>query len=608
MEEKRPVELLSPAKNLECGKAAIDFGADAVYIGAPKFSARAAAGNSLEDIKELCDYAHFYRAKVYVALNTILYDNELDEVSRLIWRLYEIGVDALIIQDMGILELDIPPIPLHASTQTDNRTEEKVKLLENAGFSRVVLARELSLNEISRISQKTSMETEVFVHGALCVCYSGNCYLSQAIMGRSANRGECAQCCRLPYRLLDSEGREISGKKHYLSLKDLNRSEYLEQLIDAGVTSLKIEGRLKDIDYVKNVTAYYRKKLDAIFKRRSEYCSASHGHFNFNFEPDPKKSFNRGFTEHFLKKRGKDISSMDTPKWKGEYIGKVRKAHNIIYDIDTDVRLNNGDGITFFDETNELQGFRINRVKKDSIIVREHKSLKKDTSLYRNLDVSFISTIKKCIFPRRIPIQMEFSENSGRFSLFIEDEFGNSAKFERNHNGEAAKQDQSEKIREELSKLGNSPFIAKEIKVNPTKTFVPISKIAEFRRIAINNFLSIWKTSAMQRQTYTPKTKMHKLPLKGKSINCLYNVSNKKSLEFYKKCGADSISMAYEIEAQKNVPVMQTKFCLLFNLGLCLKNNTKEMQYRQPFYLVYNNISLRLEFDCKKCQMEIWKE
>jgi collagenase-like PrtC family protease len=321
---KRKIELLSPARDLECATEAILHGADAVYIGAPKFGARSAAGNSVDDIRTLCERAHLYDARVYVTLNTILKDEELKEAEQLIRQLYEAGTDALIIQDMGITRLDIPPIPLHASTQTDNRTPEKVRFLQDCGFTQVVLARELSLEQIRKISEATTVPLEVFVHGALCVSFSGQCYLSAATTGRSANRGECAQCCRLPYTMVDSEGTVIAKDRHLLSLKDMNRTDYLEALMDAGVSSFKIEGRLKDVSYVKNVTAWYREKIDEILARRPEYVRSSAGKSTVSFEPSVEKSFNRGFTSYFMERRTSDITAFDTPKSLGEFVGTVK--------------------------------------------------------------------------------------------------------------------------------------------------------------------------------------------------------------------------------------------------------------------------------------------
>src|ERR1035437_1229160 len=357
------IELLSPAKNLECGLAAINHGADAVYIGASSFGARAAAGNTLEDIATLVQYAHKYRSKVHVALNTILTDEQLPEAEKLIWEVYNAGADALIVQDMGILQLNLPPIALHASTQTDNRTVEKVKFLQDVGFSRVVLARELSLKQIAEIASQTDVELEAFIHGALCVSYSGQCYMSQANCGRSANRGQCAQYCRLPYHLVDADDNVLVKNKHLLSLKDLDQSDSLEEMLEAGVTSFKIEGRLKDADYVKNITAYYRRKLDAILDGSTRYRRASAGRTTILFEPNPEKSFRRSNTDYFLHGRKPDIAQLETPKSLGEPIGKVTYIGRNFFEMQNGTLLNNGDGLCFINKHGDLTGFRVNRVE-----------------------------------------------------------------------------------------------------------------------------------------------------------------------------------------------------------------------------------------------------
>ena len=420
----RRIELLAPAKDLTCGIEAINHGADAVYIGAPKFGARAAAGNSLDDIRALCDYAHLYNARIYVALNTLLREDELPEAEQLIRQLYQAGVDALIVQDMGITRLNLPPIPLHASTQTDNRTPEKVKFLEAVGFTQVVLARELSLNEIRQISEQTTVPLEVFVHGALCVSYSGQCYLSAALSGRSANRGECAQYCRLPYSMVDANGTEIVHDKHLLSLKDMNRSDQLEALLDAGVSSLKIEGRLKDVTYVKNITAYYRKKLDVILARRPEYCRASAGTSKYTFEPVAEKSFNRGFTPFFLRERSKDITAFNTPKSLGEPVGTVKELKGNSFTVAGLKQLNNGDGLVFFNGRDELEGFRVNRVEANRVFPLDMPAIKPKTPLYRNFDQVFEKQLAKPSAERKLSVKIEFLDNSFGFTLVMEDETG----------------------------------------------------------------------------------------------------------------------------------------------------------------------------------------
>ena len=424
MIRQRKIELLAPAKNLECGIAAIDHGADAVYIGAPRFGARAAAGNSLEDIAELVRYAHLYRVRIYVTLNTILKDEELPETERMIWDLYRAGVDALIVQDMGLPGLNLPPIPLHASTQMDNRHVEKVKFLADAGFRQVVLARELSLEQIRKIHEAVPQTSlEVFVHGALCVSYSGQCYVSQHCFGRSANRGECAQFCRLSFDMVDADGKMIVKDKHLLSLKDLNQSEELEKLLDAGASSLKIEGRLKDVTYVKNVTAYYRQRLDAIFKRRKEYIRASSGSVRLAFKPQLDKSFTRGFTNYFLFGRNKDIFSFDTPKSLGEEMGYVKEIRGNYIVVAGVKPFSNGDGICYLDERGKLKGLRINRVENNKLFpAGEMPRIKQRTVLYRNYDQEFEKLMQRKSAERKLGVDMSLKENNFGFTLTLTDE------------------------------------------------------------------------------------------------------------------------------------------------------------------------------------------
>ena len=427
MIKQRKIELLAPARNLECGIEAINHGADAVYIGAPKFGARAAAVNSLEDIAALVEYAHLYNARIYVTVNTILKEEELKETEEMIRELYRIGVDALIVQDMAIAKLELPPIPLHASTQMDNRTVDKVRFLRDAGFRQVVLARELSLREIGKIYEACpDIPLEVFVHGALCVSYSGQCYVSQACFGRSANRGECAQFCRLPFSLVDAEGKMIAKDKHLLSLKDLNQSEELEALLDAGASSLKIEGRLKDVSYVKNVTAAYRQKLDAIFARRKEYTRASSGKCRFDFKPQLDKSFSRGFTHYFLHGRSKDIFSFDTPKSLGEEMGTMKESRGNYLTVAGVKSFNNGDGVCYLDEQGRLQGLRINRVDGNKLYPQEMPRIKPRTMLYRNFDQEFERILARKSSERKIAVCILLAENNFGFSLTMTDEDDNS--------------------------------------------------------------------------------------------------------------------------------------------------------------------------------------
>jgi putative protease len=604
----RKIELLSPAKDLQCGIEAINHGADAVYIGAPKFGARAAVGNSLEDIGILCRYAHLYGVRIYVTLNTILKDEELDEVELMIWELWRVGVDALIIQDMGIMKLHLPPIPLHASTQMDNRTSEKVQFLEKVGFKQVVLARELSLNEIRQISEHTTVPLEVFVHGALCVSYSGQCYLSAALSGRSANRGECAQYCRLPYTMVDSTGKEIVSEKHLLSLKDMNRSEHLEALLDAGVSSLKIEGRLKDITYVKNVTAFYRKKLDEIFTRRKEYIRSSLGKSVFTFEPVVEKSFNRGFTSFFLNGRTSNITAFDTPKSLGELVGSVKEIKGNSFTISGLKQLNNGDGLVFFNKQGVLEGFRVNRVDANRVYPLEMPSILPKTPLYRNFDHAFEKLLAKPSAERKLGVQIQFLDNAFGFTLCMEDETGARVMITKSFAKELARSEQRDNICKQLSKLGNTPFeVAKVDVLLEDNWFIPSSLLAEMRREAVEKLVAnrnirynreIAKSLHLQEKPHFPQTQ----------LTYLGNVANQKAQAFYKEHGITNIDSAFEINPLKGVPLMFTKHCLRYSMGWCPTYQKKKSPYKEPYYLLYKETRLRLHFDCKHCQMQVIQE
>lgn len=485
---------MAPAKNLECAMAAVDHGADAVYIGAARFGARSAAGNSLEDIARLVEYAHTFRVRVYVTVNTILRDEELADTERLIWELYRVGVDALIVQDMGLLKLNLPPIPLHASTQMDNRTAGKVCFLKQEGFSQVVLARELSLDEIRRIHEACDVPLEVFVHGALCVSYSGQCYVSQYCYGRSANRGECAQFCRLKFDLADSTGKVIEQGKHLLSLKDLNQSEELERLLDAGVSSLKIEGRLKDVTYVKNVTAYYRRRLDAIFKRRPEYRRAASGTVSLLFTPQVEKSFNRGFTHYFLNGRNPDIFSFHTPKSLGEEVGCVKEIRGKYFVVSGVKPFANGDGLCFLDDHGRLQGFRVNKVENNKIYPVEMPRIRPRTALYRNYDKVFETQLMRPSAVRKLQVHVAFAEYDGGFMLTLRDEDEVSVTLSFPYPKEPARTSQSENLKTQLGKLGNTPFEATEVEVNvKAEWFLPSSVLADWRRKAVDSLLSARK-------------------------------------------------------------------------------------------------------------------
>ena len=605
--KSRPIELLSPAKDLNCGIEAINHGADAVYIGAPKFGARAAAGNSLEDIRELCEYAHLYGARIYVTLNTILKEDELEEAERMIWDLWRVGTDALIIQDMGITRLNLPPIPLHASTQTDNRTPEKVRFLEAAGFTQVVLARELSLNEIRRISEATTVPLEVFVHGALCVSYSGQCYLSAALSGRSANRGECAQYCRLPYTMVDATGTEIVTHKHLLSLKDMNRSDQLEALLDAGVSSLKIEGRLKDVGYVKNITAYYRKKLDAVLSRRPEYRRASAGRSTYTFEPVAEKSFNRGFTPFLLEGRTADITAFNTPKSLGEPVGTVKEIKGNSFTVAGLKQLSNGDGLVFFNRKGELEGFRVNRVEANRVFPLDMPQLTPKTPLYRNFDQAFDKLLAKPSAERKLSVEIEFLDNPFGFTLCMEDETGARIMLTEPFAKELARRERQDNIRTQLSKLGNTPFEASKVVVGLSENwFVPSSLLADMRRRGVEKLLEA-RRARYPRETVNRVQPCVSIPLPERPLTYLGNVANGKARSFYQDHGVEQIDPAFELSPRKDVPLMFTKHCLRYSMGWCPTYQKDKSPYKEPYYLLYKDTRLRLQFDCKHCQMLVFE-
>lgn len=605
--KSRSIELLSPAKDLACGIEAINHGADAVYIGAPKFGARAAAGNSLEDIRALCEYAHLYGARIYVTLNTILMDEELDEAERMIWDLWRAGTDALIVQDMGITRLNLPPIPLHASTQTDNRTPEKVRFLEAAGFTQVVLARELSLNEIRGIAAATTVPLEVFVHGALCVSYSGQCYLSAALSGRSANRGECAQYCRLPYTMVDAAGTEIVSNKHLLSLRDMNRSGQLEALLDAGVSSFKIEGRLKDIDYVKNITACYRKKLDAILSRHPEYRRASAGRSTYTFEPVAEKSFNRGFTPFLLEGRTADITAFDTPKSLGEPVGTVKEIKGNSFTVAGLKQLNNGDGLVFFNKKGELEGFRVNRVEANRVFPLDMPQLAPKTPLYRNFDQAFDKLLAKPSAERKLSVRIEFLDNPFGFTLCMEDETGARIMLTEPFAKELARREQQDNIRTQLSKLGNTPFEASEVTVGLSENwFVPSSLLADMRRAGVEKLLEARRVR-YPRETVKRVQPSEAMPFPENSLTYLGNVANAKARSFYQDHGVKQVDPAFELSPRKDVPLMFTKHCLRYSMGWCPTYQKNKSPYKEPYYLLYKDTRLRLQFDCKHCQMLVFE-
>ena len=598
MENKiKKLELLAPAKNLKVGIAAVNAGADAVYIGGPKFGARSAVGNSLEDIKELVKYAHQFSVKIYVTINTILYDKELDEAKDLIWKLYDIKVDGIIIQDMGILEMDLPPISLIASTQMDNYSLERIKFLEEIGLKRVILSRELSLEQIEEIRKNTDLELEFFVHGALCVSFSGRCYMSQFLSGRSANRGECIQACRLPYTLIDGDDRVIAKNKPLLCLKDFNLSENLEELIDAGVTSFKIEGRLKDEDYVTNVVYYYRQKLDEIISKRNDLEKASSGIILSDFIPDLEKTFNRSYTTYFLKGRQKDILS-SSPKSKGKPLGKVKAFFKDYFVLDNEVKVNNGDGICFFDKEGELKGSNVNIVKGEKIFLNDMSGLFEGMEVYRNLDTQFLKDLRA---ERKISISFLFKEDEEGFSLKASDEEGNSFVYKTLiEKKEAEKKELAEdNLRVHLGKLGGTSYTVKDIEIDWSKPyFIPVSRLNEIRRKVIEG-ISFERERNYKRDEF--KLEKNDIPFIADKLSYEFNVSNKLATQFYNRHGVKEIEPAFEI--RKGNKLMTTKYCLKHCLGFCPKEGGK---VKEPLRLINEKgRKFLLKFDCASCQMEV---
>lgn len=610
--EKIKLELLAPAKNAIIAKEAIKHGADAVYMGATKYGARASAGNSIEDIKSVVDFAHKFNVKLYVTINTIIYESELGDVESQIRQLYNIGVDALIIQDMGILRMNIPPIALHASTQCDLRTPEKAEFLEKVGFSQLVMARELSLTEIKSIKERVDVTLEAFVHGALCVSYSGRCGLSYACTGRSANRGECAQMCRLPYNLIDDTGNVISANKHLLSLKDLNQSSNLYDLINAGVSSFKIEGRLKDIDYVKNIVAFYRKKLDKIINENPEkYERSSIGTSSITFTPQLDKVFNRTYTQYFLKTRnlrnGTKIASLNTPKSQGEYIGTLLSVSNgkqLL--IDTKKELTNGDGLSFFDKNGEYSGFRINKVLGKYVYLPQSVKIEKGTKLYRTFDKRFNDLISTDTAQRFIYVDFVLSVKNDHLLLEATDERGNNiaVSYWSDVAFEKAKNNQQIKQEDILGKLGNTIYSLRDVQV-AGDYFIPNSILTELRRFAIEK---LDKAQLINYKYNYRKPENLEIKYLKDELNYADNVANSLSSKFYKEHGAKNIQVALETHTLDKIDIevlMHTRYCILRELGYCRKDKKNALSHK--LYLVNERTKLLLETDCANCEMHISK-
>ncbi len=629
----KKIELLSPAKNLEVGIAAINHGADAVYIGGPSFGAREKVGNSIEDIEKLCNHAAVFGAKVYVTLNTLLFDNELEHARKIAWDCYNAGVDALIVQDMALLMMDMPPIALHASTQCNNTTAEKVKFLEDVGFKQVVLARELSINEIKEIRSKTTVPLEFFVHGALCVSYSGQCYLSHVIGHRSANRGACAQPCRLKWNLEDENGNVLIANRHMLSLRDMNNSKNLEELIDAGITSFKIEGRLKDADYVKNTTAFYRQAIDEIIEKRPDLERASRGVSTPSFVPNLDKSFSRGFTDYFAHGRQKNIDAPFTPKSMGEYIGEIKKidGKRLIVKLKEDVTLHNGDGLCFLDDDKQLQGFNVNGVEGNvilcskeisplpsvgrndikKIVISSEAKRSREISLYRNFDIIWQKSVENSTGNRKLPIRLELSEtseglrlSSGNVSVCLQCQ------------KDVAKNPEKviETIRTKLSQWGDTKFVVENIDIQlDTVYFIPTSILGEMKRQLVTelekSLIERHRVGARHFDRPQGAEKSHSIEgdfsttLEMTRLSYLGNVTNSLSRKFYENHGVPHIDDGLEkTMPDGEIVVMTTKHCIRYANGMCSKEIGKPAT---PLYITNERGRFRLDFDCKKCCMKV---
>ncbi len=606
--DKRSIELLAPAKNLGCGLAALDHGADAVYIGGPRFSARAAAANSLADIEKLVTAAHRFRARVYVALNTIFDDRELELAARLAWQLREIGVDALIIQDMGLLECQLPPIPLHASTQTNNRTPEKVQFLEKVGFGQVVLARELSLAQIKAIRTTSTITLEFFIHGALCVSYSGQCYISEVMAGRSANRGECAQFCRHRYSLRDMRGKILLRDRHLMSLKDLDLSAHLAELISAGIDSFKIEGRLKDEAYVKNVTAFYRQALDGIIDADSMLKRASSGRCSFSFVPDTAKSFNRGKTDYFLVKKRNTPTALDTPKSIGQELGQVVRTGKGFLLLATREMVNNGDGLCFLNAEGKLVGIKVNRVDNGTIFLKDPFIIPVGTLVYRNADTAFAKQLARSGQCRSLRVRIELGETDDGVFMAARDEDGIVSKTFVKATSEVARQSGSvaAMAEKQMKKSGGTAFLVLEVKaVLRPGIFYPAAIFNELRRTGLEAHL------AKRLQNYVVENAEHitnDYPWPEEEVGYLNNIGNRKALEFYRRHGVKQVSefglLAKDVAG---CALMTCKYCIRAQLGMCPKMAGKVAGSAEPLVLVDNTGEYQLDFNCHSCEMTVRK-
>jgi putative protease len=600
------IELLAPARDLDCGLAAIDCGADAVYIGAERFGARSRAGNRLEDISRLIDHGHAYWAKVYVTVNTLLHDHELDHAAALIAELHQRGADGIIVQDVGLLECGLPPIPLIASTQMHIDSAEKVAFLQEVGFSRVTLARELTLDEIRAIRGRSTVELECFVHGALCVCYSGQCTLSYALGGRSGNRGECAQPCRLRYSLVDGEGRAVVADRHLLSLKDLNLSDHIEELIDAGVRSFKIEGRLKDKAYVANVVGFYRRRLDEILGRRG-WSKASSGKVNLGFVPDVSQTFHRGYSTYFLHGRQELIGSPDTPKMVGQRIGRVIAYDRRSFTLDSRPPLVSGDGLCFFDGHDELQGTLVNQVSGAVVTPDRMDGIQVGTVVHRNHNHAFAMALARTRARRTIAVRLVLEETATGLRLTATDEDGNTASTEIACEKTAALNPagQEATVARQLAKMGRTLFSCEGVQLAWRQPlFLPVAATNAMRREVLDGLL---KVRAQNRPCQIREVAPSDAAYPERQLSYLGNVLNAKAEAFYRRHGVTDIEPAAESGLDmRGRKVMTTKYCLRHQLGLCLKQGGGDSVH-EPLTLVdEQGRRLRLRFDCTACRMEIY--
>ena len=603
----RTIELLCPAKNADIGIEAIRHGADAVYIGGPSFGARAAAGNSIEDIQRLCDYAHIFGARVYVTLNVILYDNELAEVEKMVHSLYTAGVDALITQDLALLKMDLPPIALHASTQMDTVSPDKAKFLEQCGYSQIVVGRELSIDQLRNISESVTVPIEAFVHGALCVSYSGRCYVSQHICGRSANRGACSQFCRLKFDLVDADGNVISTQ-HHLSLRDMNRTNSIEQMLDAGVSSFKVEGRLKDVGYVRNISAHYREQIDRVISRRPKFQRASFGKSRYTFKPQVEKSFNRGFTEFFLQGRLPDIWSKRTPKAIGAPVGNVKRMGRRSFIVESSVEFANGDGLCFFDNEGKLQGFRVNRAEGHELFpLKMPEGLLPGMELFRNEDRAFEKTMEKSSSERVLTVRLclrKQDNGAEGFTLSAITESGASVSLNFATELQEARSPQRDNIIRQLSKLGGTPFVAEDVQVDVEgEYFIPASLLNEWRRTLVEHLIRACQAKHT-RDLRHPISE--NISLKGVPLDYTSNVSNHLAEQFLKEHGAQSVEPAFEVKPLPDATLMTCKHCIRYANGQCPRETKRPPTWKEPLALrMSDGRTFPLTFDCAKCEMSV---